>query len=72
VRPPYAELADVYGVATKALLQAVKRNHERFPEDMEQRIRTLTHGRMGIIVVQMPARSFSQPDPAAAGSPRPF
>jgi ORF6N domain len=27
------ELADLYGVTTKALVQAVKRNHERFPED---------------------------------------
>ena len=27
------ELADLYGVATKALIQAVKRNGERFPED---------------------------------------
>jgi hypothetical protein len=27
------ELADLYGVATKVLLQAVKRNRERFPED---------------------------------------
>ena len=28
-----AELADLYGVATKVLLQAVKRNAQRFPED---------------------------------------
>jgi hypothetical protein len=28
-----AELAALYGVATKVLLQAVKRNMERFPED---------------------------------------
>ena len=27
------ELAELYGVATKALLQAVRRNRERFPED---------------------------------------
>ena len=27
------ELADLYGVTTKALVQAVKRNRERFPED---------------------------------------
>ena len=27
------ELAEPYGVATKVLLQAVKRNAERFPED---------------------------------------
>ena len=28
-----ADLADVYGVSTNALNQAVKRNRERFPED---------------------------------------
>ena len=28
-----ADLAALYGVATKALNQAVKRNRERFPED---------------------------------------
>jgi len=28
-----AELADLYGVPTKALVQAVKRNPERFPPD---------------------------------------
>jgi ATP-dependent Clp protease ATP-binding subunit ClpA len=28
-----AELADLYGVATKVLLQAVKRNSQRFPAD---------------------------------------
>ncbi len=28
-----ADLADLYGVPTKVLIQAVKRNQERFPED---------------------------------------
>ena len=28
-----ADLAEIYGVSTKALNQAVKRNAERFPED---------------------------------------
>ncbi len=28
-----ADLAELYGVATKVLLQAVRRNQERFPED---------------------------------------
>ena len=28
-----SDLADLYGVPTKALKQAVKRNAERFPED---------------------------------------
>jgi hypothetical protein len=27
------DLAELYGVATKVLLQAVRRNQERFPED---------------------------------------
>lgn len=31
--PLDVELANLYGVATKALVQAVKRNRERFPED---------------------------------------
>jgi hypothetical protein len=33
-----AELADLYGVATKALNQAIKRNAERFPEDLMFRL----------------------------------
>ena len=28
-----ADLAELYGVATKVLVQAVKRNRERFPDD---------------------------------------
>jgi ORF6N domain len=41
-----ADLADLYGVGTKALVQAVKRNLERFPPDFmfqltEQEVRTL-------------------------------
>ena len=28
-----AEIAGLYGVETRAVVQAVKRNHERFPED---------------------------------------
>ena len=28
-----ADLADIYGVPTRALNQAVKRNQERFPDD---------------------------------------
>ena len=28
-----SDLADLYGVETKALKRAVKRNHERFPDD---------------------------------------
>jgi len=31
--PPHADLAAVYGVSTKALNQAVKRNTDRFPAD---------------------------------------
>jgi hypothetical protein len=33
-----SELAELYGVATKALNQAVKRNRERFPEDFMFRL----------------------------------
>ena len=33
-----SELAALYGVATKVLLQAVKRNSERFPEDFMLRL----------------------------------
>jgi hypothetical protein len=33
-----ADLAALYGVATKVLLQAVKRNQERFPEDFMLRL----------------------------------
>jgi len=29
-----SDLATLYGVETKALIQAVKRNRERFPEDL--------------------------------------
>ncbi len=29
-----ADLAEIYGVPTKALNQAAKRNHERFPQDL--------------------------------------
>lgn len=34
-----ADLADVYGVRTSAPNQAVKRNHERFPEDFAFQLR---------------------------------
>lgn len=34
------DLAALYGVATKALNQAVRRNHERFPEDFMFRLST--------------------------------
>ncbi len=33
-----ADLAEVYGIPTKALNQAVKRNAERFPEDFAFRL----------------------------------
>ena len=35
-----SELAALYGVATKVLLQAVKRNSERFPDDFMLRLTT--------------------------------
>lgn len=37
------ELAELYGVETRALVQAVKRNIERFPEDF---MFQLTKGRV--------------------------
>ena len=39
-----SDLAELYGVATKALNQAVKRNQQRFPEDFMFRL-TLEEGR---------------------------
>jgi ORF6N domain-containing protein len=33
-----SNLADLYGVATKVLLQAVKRNMQRFPEDFTMQL----------------------------------
>jgi len=35
-----SDLAHIYGVAVKALNQAVKRNRERFPEDFAFRLTT--------------------------------
>ena len=35
-----ADLADIYGVETRTLNQAVKRNAERFPEDFVFRLNT--------------------------------
>jgi hypothetical protein len=32
-----ADLAELYGVETKVLVQAVKRNLERFPEESQHR-----------------------------------
>ena len=34
-----ADLAELYGVETRALLQAVSRNQKRFPEDFMSRCR---------------------------------
>ncbi len=34
-----SELAELYGVSTKVLVQAVKRNHERFPQDFMIQLR---------------------------------
>jgi len=36
-----ADLAALYGVETKVLLQAVKRNHERFPDDFMFQLTTV-------------------------------
>ncbi len=46
------QLADFYGIPTKALVQAVKRNSERFPEDFAfQRLPVCWRdGRAGVFV----------------------
>jgi hypothetical protein len=33
-----SDLADLYGVKTKVLIQAIKRNKERFPDDFMFRL----------------------------------
>ena len=38
-----ADLADLYGIETKALVQAVKRNIERFPEDFMFQLRDIEY-----------------------------
>src|SRR5712692_8453912 len=45
-----ADLADLYGVRTKALIQAVKRNHARFPSDF---LFQLTEQEVGILRSQI-------------------
>ena len=42
-----ADLAEIYGVPTKALNQAVKRNIERFPEDFMFQLTEQEKGRGG-------------------------
>ncbi len=42
-----ADLAALYGVPTKALNQAVKRNAERFPEDLMLRLSRTETGALG-------------------------
>jgi hypothetical protein len=41
-----ADLADIYGVTTKALNQAVKRNAERFPEDFAFQLTSVEAGHL--------------------------
>jgi len=41
-----ADLADIYGVTTKALNQAVKRNLGRFPEDFAFQLNAIESGRL--------------------------
>jgi len=43
--PLDADLADLYGVTTKALNQAVQRNADRFPEDFMFRLDALAPAR---------------------------
>ena len=42
-----ADLAEIYGVSTKALNQAVKRNIQRFPEDFMFQLTEQEKGRGG-------------------------
>ena len=42
-----ADLAEIYGVPTKALNQAVKRNIQRFPEDFMFQLTEQEKGRGG-------------------------
>ena len=51
-----ADLAELYGVATKALVQAVKRNPDRFPEDFMFQItdQELTRLRSQIVTSNAP------------------
>ena len=39
-----ADLAELYGVETRALLQAVSRNQKRFPEDFMFQMSTKEYG----------------------------
>jgi hypothetical protein len=57
-----ADLAALYGVATKALNQAVKRNAERFPDDFMfrlTRIETEAVNRSQIVYCSMPAEGYT-------------
>jgi hypothetical protein len=56
-----SDIAELYGVPTKALNQAVKRNVERFPEDFMFRLSQ----------AEAVALNRSQPVPEASGSALP-
>lgn len=56
---PDADLADVYGVTTKALNQAVKRNRERFPDDFAFQLNATEAGHLRS---QIATSSIRSPD----------
>ena len=49
-----ADLAELYGVETRALNQAVKRNAERFPEDFMFQLTAAEKSRWSQIVIPSP------------------
>jgi len=60
-----ADLAVLYGVSTKALNQAIKRNKGRFPTDFAFRINTLEKARVVTICDHLAKIKFSKTRPVA-------
>ena len=60
-----AELAALYGVATKALNQAVRRNPERFPEDFMFRLTAIETSEVASICDHLKGLKFSRTLPFA-------
>lgn len=60
-----ADLADLYGVSTKALNQAVRRNSSRFPEDFCFRISELEKAEVVTICDHLQRLKFSRTKPLA-------
>src|SRR5512143_510581 len=60
-----ADLAELYGVSTRALNQAVKRNAARFPEDFMFRLTRAEKGRLVAGVSHLAGLKFSPVLPMA-------